>query len=146
MHSFLNHSSINLCISSLSSFNNGYTFPFLSTNLSSHLLSFLLKIWVYLWNLWDTNFLASSLDFAAFFFSFQISYSFATFFTSIVLFFFSLFFFFSSFFYYFSSFFFFSSFLFSFSFCFYHTDFLCFGLQYLPHFFGHLVIFTFLVL
>ena len=95
-----------------------------------------MNIWTYFYNLWDTNFLISSLDFVTFSFSSQISHSSTVFFTSIVFFFFEFFFFF--FFYSFSSYLFF--FFFS-SFYFYHLSFSYFSLYCFPHSFRHLVIF-----
>ena len=126
-----------------------YTFLFLSTN-SSFIsimwsdnffigilsLAFFLKTWIYLWNPWGTNFLASSSDFAIFTSPFQIFYSFATFFTSIIFFFLV----FSSFFFHHPSSA--SSLFFSSSFCFCYLNFLYFSLHYFPHFIEHLVIFT----
>ena len=110
-------------------------------------LTFFLKIWIYLWDIRETNFLASSSDFAAFSSLFQISYSSVTFFTFIVCFFFSFFFLFYFFFLFSFSFYFFpSSFLFSFSFCFCYSNFTCFSLYCLLYFSEHLVIFTFSVL
>ena len=79
---FLNCSSINSYTSPFSSLNHGYTFPFLGTNsfftsiawfynffISILSLAFFSKMWIYLWNLWETNFLAFFSDFAASFFS-----------------------------------------------------------------------------
>ena len=89
---------INSHTSPLSSLDNRYTFLFLSTNsffisiawscnffVSILSLVFFPKIWNYLWNFWGTNFLASSLDFAAYYSLSQIFYSSAIFFTSIFL-------------------------------------------------------------
>ena len=155
MYSFLNCSEMNSCTSSLSSLNNGYTFPFFGTNpflmlivwphsfiVGIHSLAFSPKTWIYLWKCSSTSFLASASDFAAFFSSPYISHSFTSFLTSIVLSFIDFFFFF----------FFFphslSSHLLSFSspfsslFYFYQPDFPCFGLYCFPHFSGNLVILT----
>ena len=83
---------MNLHISSLSSLDNEYTFPFLGTNtffisiawfhnflVSILLLAFLPKMWIcFKWNFSDTSLFTSSS-------SSQISYSSTTFFTSIIL-------------------------------------------------------------
>ena len=151
VYHFLNYSSMNSYTSLLFSLDNGryYTFFFLSTKPSFTsiawfhnffigilLLAFFPKTWIYLWNLWGTNFLASSSDFAVFSSSSQISHSSATFFTSIILFFFCFSF----------------SFLLSFVlsliflllllFLLFHPDFLCFGLHCFPYSSRHLIIFT----
>ena len=153
MYPFLNCSDMNSCTSSLSSLDNRYTFPFLSTNpffisiVLSHSffmgtlsLDFLPKTYIHLWNLSGTSLFTSSSNFAASSPSSQTFYSFTTFFTSIILSFFC--FFFSFFFYSFSSCFFpFFSF-FSSLFCFSYPDFPYFGLHYFPHSSGHLIIFT----
>ena len=89
MYPFLSCSTMNLHTSSFSSLDNGYTLLFLSTKPSfismawSHSflvcilsLAFLLKTWIHLWNLSDTNFFATSST------SFQISHSSAIFRTS----------------------------------------------------------------
>ena len=93
MYSFLNCSNINLYTSFLSSLDNRYTFPFLSTNISFVLiawfynslvgilsLAFLPKIWIHLWKHSGTIFFTSFFDFTTFSFLPQISYSSATFF------------------------------------------------------------------
>jgi len=101
IYSFLNYSLINPYTFSLSSLNNGFS-------------CFLFKDMDLLVESLKNQFLGLFLDFAAFFFLFQISYSSTTLFTSTVLFFFGffyLFFFFSCFF---SSYFLFSSYIFSF--------------------------------
>ena len=98
IYTFLNCSLINSYTSPLSSLDDRYTFLFLSTNsffisiawfcnffVSILSLVFFPKIWNYLWNFWKTNFLASSLDFAAYYSLSQIFYSSAIFFTSIFL-------------------------------------------------------------
>ena len=105
MYSFLSYSDMNLCTSSLSFFDNGYTFSFLGTNLSfvsitwfySFLidilsLAFLPKTWIHLWNLSGTSFSVSSSNFISSSSSSQISYFSAIFFIFTVLFFFSFFF------------------------------------------------------
>ena len=152
MYPFLSCSWMNSHTSSLSFLDNGYTFPFLSTNpffisiiwsqifyvgiLSNY---FLPNILIYLWNCSGTNFLASASDFAAFSSSSQISHSSAILFSSIVLSLFSFFFFcFSAF----SSLFFPASSFASSSFCFCHHSFPCFGLHCFPHSSEHLVILT----
>jgi len=137
------------CNSSLSSLDNRYTFPFLNINSSfmfiawSHIflisilsLAFLPKIWIYLWNLEGTNFLASSSDFAAFFSLFQISHFSIILFTFIVFLFLWFFFVFS-----------FSSCLLPFfplsssSFYFCYPNVSCFSFYCFPYFSGYLVIF-----
>ena len=140
---------MNLHTSPLSSLDNRYTFLFVSTNpffisimwshnffISILSLPFFPKIWIHLWNLWETNFLAVSSDLAISFSSSYISHSSAIFFTSIILSFFGFFFFFFSF----SSHFFIFFSLFSFFFYFCYPDFLCFSIYYLPYFFRHLVV------
>ena len=110
MYSFLSCSCMNSRISSLSFLNKEYTFPFFGTNSFFILIAwsqifyidilsncFLPKTLIYLWNFSGTSFLASLSDFAAFFFSSQISHSSATLFTSIVFSFFCFFFFCSAF-------------------------------------------------
>ena len=142
---------MNSLTSSLSSFNKGYTFPFLSTNPSFMSIAwsqifcvgilsdcFLPKILIHLWNFSGTHFFASSSNLAVSSSLFQISHSSATLFTSIVFSFFGFFFFplsFSS--HFLPAFSFASS---SFYFC--HPDFSCFGLHCFPHSSGHLIIFT----
>ena len=151
--------------SSFSFLDNRYIFPFLGINLSFMSIAwfqiflvgilsdcFLPKTFIYLWNFSETNFFASTSDFATSFSLFQISYSSATLFIFII--------FLSGFitinvhllvllipdlFSAFSSCFFPASSFASSSFCFYHPAFLCFGLHCLLHSSGHLVIFTFLV-
>jgi len=151
IYSFLNCSLINSHFSSLSFLDKGYTFSFLSTNpyftliawfhtffIGVFLLTFFLKTWIYLWNLGGTNFLASSSDFTASFFLFQISHFSAIFFYLHCSFFFD-----------------FSCFpssipfslilfllFFSLYFYFYHPGFPYFGLYYFLYSSGHLIIFT----
>ena len=97
---------MNSLTSSLSSFNKGYTFPFLSTNPSFMSIAwsqifrvgilsdcFLPKTLIHLWNFSGTHFFASSSNLAVSSFLFQISHSSATLFTSIVFSFFDFFFF-----------------------------------------------------
>ena len=143
MYPFLNFSLVNSCTSLLFFLNNKYTFPFLGINhffnsitwsdiffIGILSLAFFLKTWIHLWNCWETNFLASSLDFSASSSSFQISIPLLS--SSPLLFFsFSVFFLFSASLLYFSS---------SFYFC--YLNFLCFSLHYLPHSSRHLFIFT----
>ena len=88
---------MNSCTSSLSSLDNRYTFLFLGINsffisivwsynflVGIHLLAFLLKTWIYLWNLFGTSLFASSSNFAVSSSS-QIFYPSTTFLTSIIL-------------------------------------------------------------
>ena len=148
MYPFLSCSTMNSYTSSLSSLDNRYTLPFLGIKPSfvsmvwSHSflvgilsLTFLLKIWIHLWNFSRTSFLAFASDFAVSSSSSQISHSSATLFTSIV---FSFLFSFSS--HFLPAFSFASS-----SFCFCHPDFPCFSLHCLLHSSEHLVILTFSV-
>ena len=147
---------MNLHTSSLSSLDNGYTFPFFRTNPFFVLMAwsynflmgiislvFLLKTWIHLWNLFDTSCFTSSSNFAISFLSY-IFYSSATFFISIIFSFFGFFLFLSFLFLFFlllPLFLPFSSF-----FCFSHPNFPYFGLHCFSHSSRHLVIFTSLVL